>query len=213
MKIAWILFQLTLSLASTSCAPCVWRYARFHLVCQAKLHLSLVWCFVLLTDDILCEPLISSWIGHQTVKVLLSPYSYSEMNTAVHLLHLTSVARVNEFYLFFLPDCSFHSPFFSVFIYDVFVSHTACFSLILVNFVRTHFGEALICLPFFVSIFDSTASLTRCLWLVDTSLVAAWSFPPWFNSVNRMLLHHHLGSAYLYVDPLYLHTQQHCLHL
>ena len=54
-----------------------------------------------------------------------SPYSYSEMNTAMHLL--TSVASVNEVYLFFLLECFFYIPFFSLFVYAVFVSLTALF--------------------------------------------------------------------------------------
>ena len=98
----------------------------FHLVCQTKLHLLLGWLYLLSTDDITHEPQISSWIGHQTDKVLLSLYSYSEMNTALHLLHLTSVASRNEVYLFLL-ECSFYTPFLSLFVYAVFVSHTALF--------------------------------------------------------------------------------------
>ena len=127
MKIIWILFQVTLPLASTSCTPCAWRYIRFHLVYQTKLHLPLVWLYLLSTDDIPQEPLISSWIGNQTDKVLLTLYSYSEMNTVVHLLHLISIVSVNEVYLFFLLTCSFYNPFLSQFICAVFVSHTALF--------------------------------------------------------------------------------------
>ena len=76
MKIGWILFRVTLPLASTSCVPCVWRYKGFHLVCQTKLHLSLVWLYLLSTDDIPREPLILSWIGHQTSKVLLTIFIF-----------------------------------------------------------------------------------------------------------------------------------------
>ena len=126
--IPWILFQqVTPPPASASCVSCVWRYTRFHLVCQNKLHLPLARLYLLLTDNTPREPLISSWIGHQTDKVLLSLYSYSEMNTAAHLLHLASVASVNEFYLFFLLERSFYNPLLSLFDYAVFVSHTTLF--------------------------------------------------------------------------------------
>ena len=91
---------------STSCTPCVWSYTRFHLVCQTKPHLPLLWLYLLSIDNIPPEPLMPSWIGHQTDEVLLSLYSHSELNTEVDLWHLSSVASVNEVHLFFLLECS-----------------------------------------------------------------------------------------------------------